>query len=35
MPNSVKLCRPSEVVLELLERQPEHFTEEGGEVVKM
>ena len=33
-PKGVKLCRPSEAVLALLERQPEHFTKEDGEVVK-
>ena len=34
-PLGVKVCRPSEVVLELLERRPESFTKEDGEVVKM
>jgi arsenate reductase len=29
-----KLCRPSEVVLELLDRVPERFTKEDGEVVR-
>ena len=29
----VKLCRPSEVVLTLLERPPERFVKEDGEVV--
>lgn len=33
-PLGIKLCRPSEVVLTLLERQPESFTKEDGEVVK-
>ena len=33
-PKGVKLCRPSEVMLGLLEHQPEHFTKEDGEVVK-
>ncbi|MCR5877595.1 arsenate reductase (glutaredoxin) [Phenylobacterium sp. J367] len=33
-PKGVKLSRPSEVVLELLERQPETFTKEDGEVVR-
>jgi arsenate reductase (glutaredoxin) len=33
-PRGVKLCRPSELVLSLLERQPESFTKEDGEVVK-
>jgi arsenate reductase len=32
-PRGVKLCRPSEVVFELLERRPETFTKEDGEVV--
>ena len=32
-PKGVRLCRPSEVVLELLERPPEHFAKEDGEVV--
>ncbi|NQE63637.1 arsenate reductase (glutaredoxin) [Caulobacter sp. RHG1] len=34
-PKGVKLCRPSEVVLELLDRRPESFTKEDGEVVKL
>jgi arsenate reductase len=29
----VRLCRPSEVVLELLDRKPASFTKEDGEVV--
>ena len=33
-PKGVKLCRPSEAVLGLLNDQPEHFTKEDGEVVK-
>jgi len=33
-PNGVKLCRPSEVVFDLLERRPESFTKEDGEVVR-
>ena len=33
-PKGVKLCRPSEEVFSLLERQPENFTKEDGEVVK-
>ena len=33
-PKGVKLCRPSEAVLALLEREPDHFTKEDGEVVK-
>lgn len=32
-PKGVKLCRPSEAVLSLLDRQPESFTKEDGEVV--
>jgi hypothetical protein len=33
-PKGVKLSRPSEVVLDLLERKPESFTKEDGEVVR-
>ena len=33
-PNGVKLSRPSEAVLDLLDRRPESFTKEDGEVVK-
>jgi arsenate reductase len=33
-PKGTKLCRPSEVVLELLERRPESFAKEDGEVVR-
>jgi arsenate reductase (glutaredoxin) len=33
-PKGTKLCRPSEEVLSLLERQPDSFTKEDGEVVK-
>ena len=32
-PKGVKLCRPSEVVLELLDRRPAAFTKEDGEIV--
>jgi len=32
-PRGVKLCRPSEVVLDLLERRPPSFTKEDGEAV--
>ncbi|HWI87540.1 MAG TPA: arsenate reductase (glutaredoxin) [Sphingomonas sp.] len=32
-PKGVKLCRPSEAVLSLLDRQPQSFTKEDGEVV--
>ena len=34
-PKGVKLCRPSEVVLELIDRKPTSFTKEDGEVVKI
>jgi len=34
-PLGVKLCRPSEIVLTLLDRKPESFTKEGGAVVKL
>ncbi|WP_127088912.1 arsenate reductase (glutaredoxin) [Aquabacter cavernae] len=33
-PLGVRLCRPSERVLDLLERKPDSFTKEDGEVVK-
>ncbi len=33
-PKGVKLCRPSEGVLELLEQRPTSFTKEDGEVVR-
>lgn len=32
-PKGVKLCRPSEAVYDLLDRVPESFTKEDGEVV--
>lgn len=32
-PKGTRLCRPSEVVLPLLDKQPETFTKEDGEVV--
>ena len=32
-PKGVALCRPSEAVLPLLDRRPESFTKEDGEVV--
>lgn len=32
-PKGVKLCRPSEIVLDLLDRQPPGFTKEDGEVL--
>ena len=34
-PKGVKLCRPSEVVLELLDSRPSSFMKEDGEVVKL
>ena len=34
-PKGTKLCRPSELVLELLGNRPESFTKEDGEVVKL
>jgi arsenate reductase len=34
-PMGTRLCRPSEVVLSLLERQPERFTKEDGEIVRL
>jgi arsenate reductase len=34
-PKGVKLCRPSEVVLDLLDRKPASFTKEDGEVVML
>lgn len=34
-PLGTRLCRPSEIVLSLLERQPEHFTKEDGEIVRL
>lgn len=33
-PKGTRLCRPSELVLDLLETPPESFTKEDGEVVK-
>ena len=33
-PRGTRLCRPSEEVLALLDRLPEHFTKEDGEVVR-
>lgn len=33
-PKGTALCRPSEAVFDLLERKPESFTKEDGEVVK-
>jgi len=34
-PKGTKLCRPSEVVLTLLDRMPEQFTKEDGEIVRL
>ena len=34
-PKGVKLCRPSEAVLDLLDRKPDSFTKEDGEVVPL
>lgn len=33
-PKGTKLCRPSEAVLDLLDRKPAEFTKEDGEVVR-
>lgn len=33
-PKGTKLCRPSETVLELLDRAPREFTREDGEIVR-
>lgn len=33
-PKGTKLCRPSEVVLELLDRKPDQFIKEDGEIVR-
>lgn len=34
-PKGVKLCRPSEVVLDVLDQKPASFTKEDGEVVHL
>jgi arsenate reductase len=34
-PKGTRLCRPSEEVLPLLDRLPEHFIKEDGEVVRL
>jgi arsenate reductase len=34
-PLGAKLCRPSEVVLSLLDRKPAEFTKEDGEIVRL
>lgn len=33
-PGGTKLCRPSEVVLALLDRRPDRFVKEDGEIVR-
>ncbi len=33
-PKGARLCRPSEIVLELLERKPAEFTKEDGQIVR-
>lgn len=33
-PLGIRLCRPSEAVLELLDRRPAEFTKEDGEIVR-
>ncbi|MDB5706704.1 MAG: arsenate reductase [Sphingomonas bacterium] len=33
-PRGTRLCRPSEAVLDLLDRRPEHFAKEDGEIVR-
>ncbi len=34
-PRGAKLCRPSETVLDLLDRRPTHYTRDDGEVVPL
>ena len=34
-PKGTRLCRPSEAVLPLLDKVPDHFTKEDGEVVRL
>lgn len=34
-PRGARLCRPSEIVLDLLDRKPDSFTKEDGEVVRL
>ncbi len=34
-PKGVRLCRPSETVLEILDRKPAQFTKEDGEPVRL
>jgi arsenate reductase (glutaredoxin) len=34
-PKGAKLCRPSETVLDLLDRRPDAFTKEDGEIVRL
>ncbi len=33
-PRGTRLCRPSECVLDLLDRQPGHFVKEDGEIIR-
>jgi len=34
-PKGVKLARPSEAVFDLLDRKPESFTKEDGQIVRL
>lgn len=34
-PKGTKLCRPSETVLEILDRTPVEFTKEDGEIIRL
>jgi arsenate reductase len=34
-PKGIRLCRPSEAVLHLLDRKLSHFTKEDGEIVRL
>ena len=34
-PLGTRLCRPSETVIELLDRRPDSFTKEDGEIVRL
>lgn len=34
-PKGTKLCRPSEAVLDLLDRKPDQFIKEDGEIVRL
>jgi arsenate reductase len=33
-PKGTKLCRPSKTVLDLLDREPDQFTKEDGEIIR-